>query len=98
MCATNSTLGAFKNGIGLSYYSNSPLPFAFSPVLKRAQPLLFVPLFELCSTSIQIVPFIGSIAPSLSEFHLCSFFHTITMPKGYEPSSYADLFAIPEFA
>jgi hypothetical protein len=44
------------------------------------------------------VPFLGPITPSLGEFFLCSFLHTITIPKRYEPSSYADLFAIPEFA
>jgi hypothetical protein len=41
--------------------------------------------------------FLGPIALSLSEFLLCLFLHLITIPKRYEPSSYADIFSIPEF-
>jgi hypothetical protein len=82
----------------VTYYPNSPLPFAFSPVLRMRSASVFVPLFKLCSAFVQFVPFLDPITPSLGEFHLCSFLHIITMPKRYEPSSYADLFSIPEFA
>jgi hypothetical protein len=44
------------------------------------------------------VPFLDRITPSLGEFQLYSFIHIITMPKRYEPSSYTELFAIPEFS
>jgi hypothetical protein len=44
------------------------------------------------------MPFLDLIAPSLGEFCLYLFLHIITIPKRYEPSSYADIFAIPEFS
>jgi hypothetical protein len=65
---------------------------------KHAQPL-FIPL--LCSITLglyTIVPFLGLISPILCQIHLCPFPHIVTMPKWYEPSSYAELFTIPEFS
>jgi hypothetical protein len=52
--------------------------------------------FTLCSNHTRTVP---NLCHCLARFHpflLNS--NSITMPRRYEPSSYADLFSIPEFA
>jgi hypothetical protein len=79
-----SILGAFKNeGI-----TQLVIPF-----MPHAHSLLIV--LNLCLDCAQ--PLLNCAIP-LSNFTLCPFLHTITMPKHYEPSSYADLFTIPEFS
>jgi hypothetical protein len=110
MCATISTLGTLKNGIGLSHYSShSPLLIHsphFAPLFLNTLNLCS---FHLCPHCLDpclialglclIVPFLGPIAPILCEFLPLSISSTPSRcPNGMSPSSYADLFAIPEFA
>jgi hypothetical protein len=84
MNATISTLGAFKNG-GIAQIV---IPFmqCIHPLLNCVHPLLN-----------RTHPRPDCTHP-LSNSTLCPFLHTVTMPKWYESSSYADLFSIPEFA
>jgi hypothetical protein len=77
-----------------------------SPLFKRAQSLShFVHLCQHCARPYLIalnlcliVPFLGPIAPILCRISpSVHFSHTVIIPKWYEPSSYVDLFTIPEF-
>jgi hypothetical protein len=79
--------------------SQFTLDIFLAPVLEnRTQPLSSVPLFESRSAHAQFVPSPGPITPSLGEFCLCLFIHLITINNRYEPSSYANIFSITEFA
>jgi hypothetical protein len=52
--------------------------------------------FSLCSNRTQTVP---NLCHCLARFLPCLVnSNSVTMPRRYEPSSYADLFSIPEFA
>jgi hypothetical protein len=83
MNATISTLGTFKNG-GIAQI--------VIPFMQRIHPLLncIHPLLNHSHPR-------PDCARSLSNSDLYPFLRTVTMPKQYEPSSYSNLFSIPEF-
>jgi hypothetical protein len=92
MCATYSTLSAYKIGLG-TLLSHFPLPFSLL-CIKKSRPT------SASSFSVQ-----KCIWPVLNPCHCLARFRpylvnstSVTMPRIYEPSSYADLFSIPKFA